>query len=195
MRVPVVAAVVAVVSVSSAAPAVAAPAASPAPNGAGSATGLSAQDRDFLTAAGHGAAFEVAGGRLAADRAADPRIRVFGNRMVRDHGKELQQLQALDRTLGVTAPSAPGPDQQAVTAIWSSLRGGPFDCSYAPTMQADHEADLAAYTIAAQHTTNAQVRAFAKAQIPMLHQHLQLATRNLTGLHCAAPPRAPGASS
>ncbi|GAA1824735.1 DUF4142 domain-containing protein [Planosporangium flavigriseum] len=183
MRIPIVASIVATVCLGLAAPAGAAPAATPTPGGT-----LGARDRAFLTAAGRGAEFEVASGRLAAARGADQRIRTFGNRMVRDHGKEVQQLQSLGRTLHVTPPTALGRDQQAVTAIWSSLRGGPFDCSYAPTMQADHEADLGMYAAMARHADNPQVRAFAKAQIPVLRQHLQLATRNLTGLNCSAPP-------
>jgi putative membrane protein len=192
MRVPIVAGIVAAVCMVLVptvvgAPAVSAAAATPTPR-PGSASPVSARDKAFLTAAGRGAQFEVAGGKLAVDRAADQRIRAFGNRMVRDHGQELQQLQSLDRTVRVTPPTGPASDQQAVTAIWSSLRGGPFDCSYAPTMQADHEADLEMYAFMARHADNAQVRAFAKAQVPVLRQHLQMATRNLTGLNCSAPP-------
>ncbi|MCW2642698.1 MAG: putative outer membrane protein [Dactylosporangium sp.] len=199
MRVPIVAGLVAVVCAALAAPtvapigAVAAPvtaAPSPAPSGQ-----LSARDRAFLTAAGHGAQFEVTSGKLAVDRAADPRIRAFGDRMVRDHGKEYQQLQDLDRSLGLTPPAGPGTEQQKVIAIWSSLRGGPFDCSYAPLIFADHQVDLHLYMAMAGHATDARVRAFAKAQVPVLRQHLQLADKNLTGLNCSAPPKAPSVTS
>jgi putative membrane protein len=189
MRVPIVAGLTAAVCVALAAPAAAAPTAGQTPSGA-----LTARDRAFLTAAAHGAQFEVAGGRLAADRAADPRIRAFGDRMVRDHGAEYQQLQSLDRSVGLTPPAGPGADQQKVTAIWSSLRGGPFDCSYAPTMQADHEADLGMYAAMARYAGDPRVRAFAKSQVPVLHQHLQMATKNLSGLNCSAAPRPPGSA-
>jgi putative membrane protein len=155
---------------------------------------LSARDRAFLNVAGQGARFEVVSGRLAADRAADPRVRAFGSRMVRDHGKEYEQLQQLDRGLWATPPSGPGPDQQKVVAIWQSLRGGPFDCSYAPVMYADHKDDLGMYLLMSAHADDARVRAFAKAQVPVLRTHLALANKNLTGLNCSAPPRAPSAS-
>jgi putative membrane protein len=88
--------------------------------------------------------------------------------MVTGHGAQHQQLQALDRSLGLTPPSAPGPEQQKVLAIWSSLRGGPFDCAYAPTIYADHELDMYVFTVMAQQADNAQVRAFAKAMAPTL---------------------------
>jgi putative membrane protein len=190
-RLPIVAVLVAVVCVVLAAPGVAMAATSPAPGGAGSASPVSARDKAFLSAAARGAQFEVASGRLAVDRAGDPRIREFGNRMITDHGQELQRLQALGRSLGVAPPAALGKDQQAVMAIWSSIRGGSFDCSYAPTMQADHEADLGMYAAVSRYADNPQVRQFAKAQVPVLHQHLNQATRNLTGLNCSAPPLPP----
>jgi hypothetical protein len=62
-------------------------------------------------------------------------------------------------------------------------------------MEADHEADLGMYMAMAGHADDARVRAFAKAQVPVLRQHLQLASKNLTGLNCSAPPKAPPATS
>jgi putative membrane protein len=191
MRVPLVAAIVAAVCVAVSAPAVAA--ATPTPSGP--APSLSAWDEAFLTGAGHGAQFGIAAGRLAVDRAADARVRAFGNQMVTGHGAEYRRLQSLDRSLGLTPPSAPGPEQQKVLAIWSSLRGGPFDCSYAPTIYAVHELDIGVFMAAARHADNAQVRAFASAELPVLRQHLQMAARNLTGLNCSAPPVPTSATS
>jgi putative membrane protein len=188
MRVPLVAGIVAAVCVAVAAPAAAAV---PARPGQPPTPKLSAWDRAFLTEATQGAQFEVTAGKLAHDRAGDLRIRAFGDRMARDHGAELQQVQALDRSLGITPPAAPGAEQQQVLAIWSSVNGGAFDCSYAPTMYADHEADLGMYMAVAKHAGDARVRAFAKAQVPTLRQHLQLAATDLTALNCSAPQLAP----
>ncbi|GII21534.1 DUF4142 domain-containing protein [Planosporangium mesophilum] len=195
MRLPFVAGIVAAVCAALAAPtaAVAQPA-SPTPDGPVPSGQLSARDKAFLNVAGQGARFEVVSGKLAADRAANPRVRAFGERMARDHGKEYEQLQQLGRSLGVTPPSGPGPDQQKVLTIWQSLRGGPFDCSYAPVMYADHEDDVGMYLLMSAHADDARVRAFAKAQVPVLQTHLALADKNLTGLNCSAPPRAPSAS-
>ncbi|MGC9669561.1 DUF4142 domain-containing protein [Planosporangium sp. 12N6] len=200
MRAPLVAGIVAAGCAALAVPtaAVAAPISqtpAPGPSGPAPTGALTAQDRTFLTEAAQGARFEVAGGRLAADRGADQRIRAFGERMVRDHSREYQELQNLDRRLGVAPPAGVAPEQQKILAIWSGVRGGPFDCSYAPVMFADHQSDVTAFMMAAGHTGNPAVRAFAQSQLPMLRQHLQLADRNLSGLNCAAPPRTPSATS
>src|SRR5205085_520575 len=94
----------------------------------------SARDVAFLTAAASDAQFEVDGGTLAKADAADQRIRQFGDRMVRDHGQEYQRLQALAKATGTALPTAPASEQRDILTIWSSLHGGAFDCSYAPTL-------------------------------------------------------------
>nr|BFE60357.1 hypothetical protein GCM10020063_048830 [Dactylosporangium thailandense] len=174
-------------------PAAASGAATPAPGGGPTPTGtpVSAQDRAFLNQAAQGAQFEVATGRLAANRAASAAVQSFGRRMVTDHGKELQQLQSLDQTLGVTLSSAPSTDQRNLAAIWTSVRGGAFDCSYAPAIYAAHGMDVHVFEQEAEHADNAQVRQFAAAQLPVLRQHLQLASKNLGNLNCSAPAATP----
>jgi putative membrane protein len=196
MRVRIVVGIVAALCAALTVPAaaVAAPVSRTPGGGASGSPQLSARDKGFLTRAAQAAQFEVASGKLAAGRAADARVRAFGDRMARDHGKEYQQLQSLDRTVGLTPPTGPGPDQQKVLAIWSSLHGGAFDCSYAPTMYADHEADLVTFMVMARQAGDPRIRAFAHGQLQTLHQHLQLAAKNLTGLNCSAPPP-PGAPS
>jgi rubrerythrin len=62
-------------------------------------------------------------------------------------------------------------------------------------MFADHQDDLGMYMAMAGHAQDARVRAFAKAQVPVLRQHLQMADKNLTGLNCSAPPKAPSGTS
>ncbi|GAA2333388.1 DUF4142 domain-containing protein [Dactylosporangium salmoneum] len=159
--------------------------ATPAPSPTG--TQLSAQDRTFLTQAAQVAQFEVTTGRLAGNQAASTAVRSFGQRMVADHGKELQQLQSLDQSLGVTSSTAPDADLQNLTAIWTTLHGGAFDCSYAPAIYALHAHDVLAFDDEAAHADNPQVRQFAAGQLPVLRQHLQMASKNLHNLNCSAP--------
>lgn len=160
----------------------------PSPGGTAASGPLSNADRMFLSDATQDARFEIATGRLAGDHAAATAVRSFGQRMVADHGKELQQLQTLDRDFGVSPPSGFAADQQDLLSIWTGVRGGAFDCSYAPTIYAMHTTDVHVFMAAAAHSGNAQVRQFAAAQLPVLNQHLQQARKNLAGLNCSAPP-------
>ncbi|NJC71176.1 DUF4142 domain-containing protein [Planosporangium thailandense] len=168
--------------------ALAAPAQTPSPGGPSPSGPLNSHERMFLTEASRDAQFEIAAGHLAANRAASAAVRSFGQRMVTDHTKQAQALQHLDSSFGITAPSAPGADEQNLLKIWSSVRGGPFDCSYAPAMYPMHVLDLHMYAIVAKRASNAQVRQFAASQVPVLRQHLQLAHKNLSNLNCSAPP-------
>jgi putative membrane protein len=178
-------AVLAATATLSAAGLAAAPASAAGGYGGGYGAGLSAHDRTFLTTAAQGGQFEITGGTLAGTRAASPAVRAFGARMVTDHGREAAQLRQLASRLGVSLPGGPDAHQREILGVWSTLTGGGFDCSYTPTEYTDHEGDIATYQDEAAHGTNARVRAFARAQLPILRQHLALAGGALAALSCA----------
>ncbi|MFF5229744.1 DUF4142 domain-containing protein [Dactylosporangium sp. NPDC000521] len=152
---------------------------------------LSTQDRMFLDQAAQGAQFEVTTGHLAATRGASAAVRSFGQRMVTDHGKEPRQLQALDQGLGITTSAPAGSPQQNLIHIWSNTQGGTFDCSYAPAIYALHALDVHTFDHEAVSADSAQVRQFAAGQLPVLSQHLQMASKNLANLNCSAPAATP----
>ncbi|MGI5240795.1 DUF4142 domain-containing protein [Dactylosporangium sp. CA-139066] len=148
------------------------------------ATDLSAQDRAFVDAAGHGGAFEVAAGVLAGDRASDPALRAFGRRMVTDHSKAGDKLTALADSLGISVPGSPDSVQRAILSQWSSLAGAAFDCSYAPMMYADHVADVGLFEREAADGQNSKLRAFARDTLPALREHRATAATNVKNLTC-----------
>jgi putative membrane protein len=150
----------------------------------GSGSPLSSRDSAFLAVAASDAQFEIASGKLATTRAADQRLHQFGNRMVTDHGQEYQSLQAVAQASRLNLPTGPGADQRDILTIWSSLRGGPFDCSYAPAMYLGHAGVVAAFLDESVHGDSPRVRDFARNELPTLRDHLQMARQNLSGLHC-----------
>jgi putative membrane protein len=103
-----------------------------------------------------------------------------------DDTPESATLRQLLYRLGVSEANRPDTEQAAILHVWSRVTGGAFDCSCAPTEYTDHEGDIATYQDEADHGDNAQVRAFARAQLPTLHAHLSLAGASLTGLSCAS---------
>jgi putative membrane protein len=153
---------------------------------AAAANDVSSMDRAFVEAAGHGGAYEVAAGQLAADRAADPELRSFGRRMVTDHTKAGNRLASLADDLDVSVPDTPDSVQRSILDIWSSLSGAAFDCSYAPTMYADHVAAVGLFEREAAHGRNSRLRAFARDMVPTLREHRGMAATNLEELSCGA---------
>ncbi|MEN3310224.1 MAG: putative rane protein [Micromonosporaceae bacterium] len=154
--------------------------------GTGSATPLSSRDTAFLGGAANAAQFEIEGGKLASSRATDQRVRQFGSRMVRDHEQGYQRLRALGQQLGVTVSAALTSQQRDILRIWSSLRGGPFSCSYTPVQYLGHAGVVAAFESEARLGGNQRIRDFATSELPTLQGHLDMASQNLTRLNCAA---------
>ena len=58
----------------------------------GGISSLKTKDKEFFIAAAQGNMSEVALGKLASDKATDAGVKAFGNRMVTDHGKGIEEL-------------------------------------------------------------------------------------------------------
>ena len=153
---------------------------------------VSDQDREFVNKAATGNLAEVELGRVAAQRAARPSVRSFGERMVTDHGRSSEQLASLARSKGIEVPTALEPSQQAVRDRLSSLSGNDFDRDYMSEMVRDHTEDIALFERAAQSSTDPDLKAWAAQSLPMLREHLALA-RQVNSEVVLGPVPAPAA--
>jgi len=136
---------------------------------------VSDQDREFVNKAATGNLAEVELGRVAAQRAARPSVRSFGERMVTDHGRSNAELTSLARSKGIEVPTALEPSQQAVRDRLSALSGNDFDRAYMSEMVRDHTEDIALFERAAEISTDPDLKAWAAQSLPMLREHLALA--------------------
>ena len=73
---------------------------------------------------------EVEAGRLASQKAQDPEVRKFAERMVEQHGRQLQDLQRMAESKGVAAPNKPSGAQQAMLSELRAASGAQFDAVY-----------------------------------------------------------------
>src|SRR6267378_4491904 len=136
---------------------------------------VSDPDREFVNKAATGNRAEVELGRVAAQRAARPSVRSFGERMVTDHGRSNAELASLARGKGIEVPTALEPSQQAVRDRLSALGGNDFDHAYMSEMIRDHTEDIALFERAAETSTDPELKAWAAQSLPMLREHLALA--------------------
>jgi putative membrane protein len=136
---------------------------------------VSDQDREFVNKAATGNLAEIELGRVAAQRAARPSVRSFGERMVTDHGRSNAELTSLARSKGIEVPTALEPSQQAVRDRLSALSGNDFDRAYVSEMVRDHTEDIALFERAAEISTDPDLKAWAAQSLPMLREHLALA--------------------
>ena len=68
---------------------------------------LTRSDRAFMTKAAQGGLAEVELGRIAAQRATDPQVKQFAQRMVDDHGKANDKLKQVATSKNLTLPTDP----------------------------------------------------------------------------------------
>jgi len=77
----------------------------PVQDTAQSTTTINSDDSAFLKDAAHDGVMEVQIGRLAVDKATDPEIKQFAQRLIDDHSKANQDLTALASQKGVSLPA------------------------------------------------------------------------------------------
>jgi putative membrane protein len=142
---------------------------------------LGAADRRFVEDAMRGGMMEVELGRLAQQKAEDPDVRAFGQRMVTDHSKANADLVELARRSGVTlAGDGKGKDKGKDTgkqAELSNLNGEDFDRAYVRMMVADHQKDVAEFDRMSRSAQDAELKSFASKTLPTLRSHLEQITK------------------
>ncbi|HKS22097.1 MAG TPA: DUF4142 domain-containing protein [Thermoanaerobaculia bacterium] len=139
------------------------------------ATTLSKDDQDFATKAAQGNMAEVNGGTMASTKGTSPDVKNFGNRMVNDHGKALDELKQLAQTKGITLPTDVNDDQKKEADKLSKLSGKDFDKEYTDAMVKDHEEDVAEFDKASKNAQDPDLKAWAAKVLPIIQDHLKMA--------------------
>lgn len=136
-----------------------------------------ASDQDFLAKAAQANLAEIETGRLAQQKSGSGEIRAFGEKMVQDHGKTLEQLRALAKARGVELPSAPDEAHQATAFKLSRASGREFDIMYVKAAGvADHKLAQQLFE-AGTRSQDAEISALAKKALPDIRHHLEMAQK------------------
>ena len=138
-------------------------------------SGLDRADQQFLKNAAQGGRAEVELGQLAVQKAADPKVKEFGQRMIGDHTKANDDLKSLATAKGLTLPSDLSAPDRAAKASLSKLSGSQFDSAYMRLMVKDHKHDVAEFRKEAYDAYDPDVKTFAGQYLPTLESHLQQA--------------------
>ena len=117
---------------------------------------------------------EVEAGKVALSKSQDPDIRSFAQRMVDDHGKANDELEALAKTKGIMPPKKLDAEHQAMLNQLKAKSGKDFDHAYAEHMNMDHTKAIALFESAAG-SNDPDLARFAKKTLPTLKEHQELA--------------------
>ncbi len=142
---------------------------------ANSANRMKGSDDTFVTKAAQGGMAEVEMGNLAVQKASNPKVKEFGQKMVDDHTKANDELKEIAGRKGLSMPAKTDSKHQSVENKFSNLSGAAFDRAYMQDMVNDHKEDVAEFQKEADRGTDPDVKAFAAKTLPTLQQHLQMA--------------------
>lgn len=136
---------------------------------------LSNPDATFANKAAQGGMAEVQLGQLATQKASNPDVKAFGQRMVDDHSKANDEFKGIVSRKGVTLPTGLDAKDQATYDRLSKLEGAAFDRAYMADMVKDHRADIAEFEKEANSGSDPDIKGFAAKTLPTLKHHLEMA--------------------
>ena len=116
-------------------------------------------DKKFLAMAAQGDQNEIVLGKLAAQKATNPDVKAFGEKMVKDHTQLSASMKPFVQEWGMSVPTGPDADAQKVWDKLFALSGKDFDKEYMKEMVDDHTKDLEEFTTEVKDTKDTKFRA------------------------------------
>jgi putative membrane protein len=140
---------------------------------ASAAATVAASDKAFVKEAAIGGMAEVDLGTLAKDKASNPDVKQFGDRMVTDHSKANDELKQWAQQKNVTLPTELDAKHKATHDRLAKLSGPAFDKAYMADMVSDHVKDVAAFKKQATAAKDPDLKAWVSKTLPTLEDHLK----------------------
>ncbi|HEX3966718.1 MAG TPA: DUF4142 domain-containing protein [Edaphobacter sp.] len=116
-------------------------------------------DKKFLATAAQSDQNEIALSKLAEEKATNPAVKAFAEKMVKEHTQMTDSMKPFADSWGLTAPTGPDADHQKELDKLNGLSGNDFDKEYMDQMVTDHAKALRAFTSEAKDTKDAKFRA------------------------------------
>ena len=133
-------------------------------------------DQHFVMEAYEGGMAEVALGQLATEKASNPKVKEFGQRMVTDHGKANDELKSIASKKNLTLPTEVDSKHQAAYDKLAKLSGSDFDKAYIDAMVKDHDEDVKEFKKATSTAgMDADLKAWAEKTLGVIQEHDHLA--------------------
>jgi len=134
---------------------------------------LSWMDRRFVNKAADDGKAEVQIAQLAAQRATNPEVKSFAQKMVDDHTQVNNELTSLAGQKNVKLDN--DDDKDRAYKRLNKKSGADFDQEFVEHMIDEHEKDIKLFEKAAKDAKDSDLRAFASKHLDHLREHLQIA--------------------
>jgi putative membrane protein len=130
-------------------------------------------DTAFAMKAAQANMAEVELGKLAEEKAQSADVKKFGQQMVSDHGKSLDELKSIASTKSLALPAEIDAEHKALSDRLSKLNGAAFDRAYVQAMVDGHKKVAAEFRKQSQSGTDAELKAYAAKTLPAVEEHLK----------------------
>jgi putative membrane protein len=130
-----------------------------------------ANDAEFVAKATAGNAFEVEEAKLAVQRATDPRLKSFAQRMITDHADALKKLNDAAGNVNVAPTTTLDTPHQAMLDNLRTFNGADFDKIYKADQVASHAETVALLSDYDQTGKNSALKSWAKHSLPVVKDH------------------------
>lgn len=132
-----------------------------------------AADTQFMKKAAESDAEEIQLGQLAQEKSSNPQVKSFGERMIKDHSNNDNELKALAHSQHISLPVGLLPKAKNEANGLSQLSGTKFDDAYMTYMVQEHTKDVNKFKHMAAMASDPTVKDFAKNSLPVLESHLR----------------------
>lgn len=128
-------------------------------------------DREFVEKAAKAGMEEVDVSRIAAERTTNGDVKSFAQMLVSDHTAANEKLASIATAKAVKMPA----QDSSASGKWAKKDGKDFDKDYIDKMVSDHKDAVDLFQKEADKGTDPEIQAFARATLPKLQHHLEMA--------------------
>jgi len=115
-------------------------------------------DKKFLSTAAQSDQNEIALSKLAVEKASNPDVKAFAEKMVTEHEQMTAGMKPFADKWGLAAPSGPDSSHQKEWNKLNGMRGEAFDKEYMSDMVTDHAKAYSAFTKEAEDTKDPEFK-------------------------------------
>jgi putative membrane protein len=142
----------------------------------GTPTKVASGDQTMMRDIAYSNISEIAAGKLALEKSQSDDVKRFAQKMIDDHTKAQQELQALADGKGVKLPTEPDSKHKALSKELSALKGEAFDKTYLKQGGLnDHQKTHKLLASVQDKAKDPELKAYAAKTITAVAQHLTMA--------------------
>ena len=130
---------------------------------------------NFLSEAVRDSRAEIQACNLALEKAQNPEVKQFAQRMIKDHSELSTKIEAVAKKKGVSLPPGISMTQKGRYELLDQTPQSHFDKAFMDHNVSDHKSDVKTFSEEAQEATDRDVKALASEALPQLQTHLRLA--------------------